>query len=277
MQARYADKTKAGFTLIELLVGMAIIAILAAILFPVFGQARESARQTACLSNIKQLGAGALMYAQDYDEALLPWGNCATWGPGYMHVCPTDAGSASLWTETVLPYIKDQHILSCPSFDVKRAAQAIDAATCNGDGTSGSASQGQLPADRYLAHYGLAYPGTYHRGCDTTGSEPYAKYPGSGWKMDGTGSLYFQLQPLAGIVDAARTAILGDGLTYQSHNSSGPLVGVLFGCEGRFRHRGGANLTFADGHSRWVSDDPEAHLAQDEGGCYYRKYYAADK
>jgi prepilin-type N-terminal cleavage/methylation domain-containing protein len=56
-----------GFTLIELLVVIAIIAILAAILFPVFAQARDSARQTTCLSNLKQLGTGLTMYAQDYD------------------------------------------------------------------------------------------------------------------------------------------------------------------------------------------------------------------
>src|SRR2546421_5402943 len=66
------DRTKAGFTLIELLVVIAIIAILAAILFPVFARAREAARKTTCLSNLKNIGLAALMYVQDYDEQF-PW------------------------------------------------------------------------------------------------------------------------------------------------------------------------------------------------------------
>ena len=75
-------RTNSGFTLIELLVVIAIIAILAAILFPVFAQAREKARGISCLSNTKQLGLGILMYAQDYDERF-PCGVLPTSGPGF--------------------------------------------------------------------------------------------------------------------------------------------------------------------------------------------------
>jgi len=64
---------RTGFTLIELLVVIAIIAILAAILFPVFAQARAKARQASCLSNSKQLGLALYLYAQDYDETLPPY------------------------------------------------------------------------------------------------------------------------------------------------------------------------------------------------------------
>lgn len=94
---------KKGFTLIELLVVIAIIAILAAILFPVFARAREKARQTSCLSNIKQLTLGVQMYVQDFDERFPPL------------LC-TD-GATYLYTvfQTVQPYIKNQQIGRCPS------------------------------------------------------------------------------------------------------------------------------------------------------------------
>jgi len=89
------SRSSRGFTLIELLVVIAIIAILAAILFPVFAQARESARKTMCLSNVKELALGWLMYAQDYDESS-PM-TAEQYSDGYQHY----------WLEFIDPYIKN--------------------------------------------------------------------------------------------------------------------------------------------------------------------------
>ena len=85
-----------GFTLIELLVVIAIIAILAAILFPVFAQAREKARQVACLSNAKQMGTAAMMYAQDYDEQLMEIYRCQNGAPNPNGGCASGQQAASV-------------------------------------------------------------------------------------------------------------------------------------------------------------------------------------
>lgn len=100
-----------GFTLIELLVVIAIIAILAAILFPVFARAREKARQNSCLSNVKQMTLGALMYVQDYDEIFFP--RCTgTWGqPGAVYWYWRSTAEPGL----IEPYIKNQQVFTCPS------------------------------------------------------------------------------------------------------------------------------------------------------------------
>jgi len=118
---------KRGFTLIELLVVIAIIAILAAILFPVFAQAREKARMAACQSNLKQMGSAFTMYTQDYDETF-PSGKG---GDGVGGAC-NDYALRSGWGgwigNSILPYTKNVNIYTCPS---QPAANAV-----NGGGTN---------------------------------------------------------------------------------------------------------------------------------------------
>jgi prepilin-type N-terminal cleavage/methylation domain-containing protein/prepilin-type processing-associated H-X9-DG protein len=97
---------KRGFTLIELLVVIAIIAILAAILFPVFAKAREKARQTSCLSNVKQITLACLQYAQDYDENL----PC---GRPYYTACAND--SVAFYQYCIMPYAKNSQMFIDPS------------------------------------------------------------------------------------------------------------------------------------------------------------------
>src|SRR5690349_20614264 len=133
---RHCRRERAGFTLIELLVVIAIIAILAAILFPVFAQAREKARQTACLSNMKQLGTAFMLYVQDYDERLPNSGleaGCGG-GPGGSLTADdqfygirsncTPSGKIRppithpVWlikNGALFPYTKNEQIYRCPS------------------------------------------------------------------------------------------------------------------------------------------------------------------
>jgi prepilin-type N-terminal cleavage/methylation domain-containing protein/prepilin-type processing-associated H-X9-DG protein len=105
---------RTGFTLIELLVVIAIIAILAAILFPVFARAREKARMTSCLSNLKQLGLGFIMYSADSDTKFP--GNMDANGSGAWDY-PGDACclERDRWCDLVNPYMKNQQIIYCPS------------------------------------------------------------------------------------------------------------------------------------------------------------------
>ena len=262
---------RSGFTLIELLVVIAIIAILAAILFPVFAQARESARSVSCLSNTKQIALGQLMYAQDYDETVIPWEIVN------RSISTLDVQLTGVWTTTIQPYVKSTQILYCPSFSDAKTAQAMDQADCDGDGTPGSGSATWAPPgtttgplkNGYLAHYGIAFHGVFG---SCTQSDPHAYYPGSDYAFQ---------ESLAAVVEPARTANIGDALTVVRKSGASPgglRIGTAFGCEARFRHKNsGGNFSFLDGHSKYITVNPERHLLKDNTGCYYEEYFSADK
>ena len=101
-QKKFTNGRTKGFTLIELLVVIAIIAILAAILFPVFARARENARRTSCLSNVKQWGLAIMQYTQDYDEKL----------PGALKYEGTAVVS---WVTLLQPYARSTQMYTCPN------------------------------------------------------------------------------------------------------------------------------------------------------------------
>jgi prepilin-type N-terminal cleavage/methylation domain-containing protein/prepilin-type processing-associated H-X9-DG protein len=145
-----------GFTLIELLVVIAIIAILAAILFPVFAQARDKARSASCLSNLKQMGLAWMMYAQDYDEiypAANPgdgsaWGRCSDM---------KDRGAFGGWIGNLLvPYSKNVQIFTCPSNPQLSGVNAGDGNACW--------NQTQFPIPYRYTSYGYNYVSLWNKG-----------------------------------------------------------------------------------------------------------------
>lgn len=140
-----SSRTTRGFTLIELLVVIAIIAILAAILFPVFAKAREAARTSSCLSNLKQQGTAFGMYFQDYDELTIPYSQSFNYG------------------QYIFPYIKNGKVFQCPS-DLPRSplpdgtlnGTTISYVTGNISRTVTSLAQIQYPSEMFLVADGVA-------------------------------------------------------------------------------------------------------------------------
>lgn len=141
-----------GFTLIELLIVIAIIGILAAILFPVFAQARESARRASCASNLKQIGMGFMQYTQDFNERMPK----PTFGPPPVD---SDATTRYKWMDAIYRYIKNEEVFVCPSDDENepykfRTARQYGSYGINGaywDGSDGVAPPIDVKLSRIIA------------------------------------------------------------------------------------------------------------------------------
>lgn len=213
--------SRRGFTLIELLVVIAIIAILAAILFPVFAQAREKARSIACASNLKQIAQAAMMYTQDYDDHLTPW--CLPQGPTWEAGC---RGSyKQIWFHHAwYPYVKNWDVFICPSTRWE-----------NGKGCGFWPDVGSSYGDIKL--HGTSY--AYNCNgigcmCLTKGSA-VLKHP-SEMAMLADG-VWACMRPYLG---APGGAVMGDG--------------SVGGCGTNWVdvHSGGVNVAYYDGHVKWM-------------------------
>jgi prepilin-type N-terminal cleavage/methylation domain-containing protein/prepilin-type processing-associated H-X9-DG protein len=226
------SRKQRGFTLIELLVVIAIIAILAAILFPVFAQAREKARSSGCLSNQKQIGLAFSMYSQDYDETYPPAVNT-------LVIEPT-SGIATRWEDSVKPYIKGGNvggILTCPSASFRAYGYSMNfSMSGKSQATTNKPSETILTADAAQADN---QKNTVDK---IPQSGPYFlyTYPGTGEKLWINGTAPNFKTGKAGDPNATIDPTLKDEDTNNS-------VGLM-----RFRHNDGVNASFADYHVKYV-------------------------
>ncbi|MCL6475308.1 MAG: DUF1559 domain-containing protein [Firmicutes bacterium] len=226
--------TRRGFTLIELLVVIAIIAILAAILFPVFAQAREKARSASCLSNLKQLGLAVAMYVQDYDERF---------GGGSTHLfgTPENCLGHRWWLDMIEPYVKNRGLKNCPSEKVR--VGWFDPTIADVPGT-------QCGEGVYYSSYSWNVVICYIDGANGLTADLGFACPWDGgryWGLRRGTALAAVSRPaeVIAIMDSRDGWIetWADIITDLHRNPNGPGVA--------YRHNEGFNAVYVDGHARY--------------------------
>ena len=274
-------KRRIGFTLIELLVVIAIIAILAAILFPVFAQARASARKATCISNNKQIALGVLMYVQDYDEKF-PY--CSNNG---------DKSEPRVdWYDAIEPYIKvgaQQYATPpaggfensqpvfwiCPDFQNRSIPMAPgDPSPWVLAPTEYSPSRSYAANNYLMPYFSRSAPYPYN-------TFPALSYPGS---VHSLSEISAPAQVVLVAHSLSSSAVGGDdwfsgcsttGADSDMPPNPGPARGnpALY-CAARYRHNGGSVYALADGHAKWFKGPSNSWRAPSTSGAAFRESLA---
>jgi len=264
-----SGRVRSGFTLIELLVVIAIIAILASILFPVFAQAREKARQTSCLNNIKQITLGLIQYQQDYDETVPFNRECSN--PGSTYVCTS--GRAILgWDDLIDPYVKNHQVFKCPSDPVPIEPFQGELDMQGNPATRGHVWIGSPHANGF---YGGMFQCSYARNNNlanngtSTATLAQIQYPSTTLLIlefaansggGDSGNEHGSASPFSIVRDPSITATPCTiynpaNTTNNQSNFFSQLIPAQQVNEKRIqssgRHQGGANYGFMDGHAKW--------------------------
>jgi prepilin-type N-terminal cleavage/methylation domain-containing protein/prepilin-type processing-associated H-X9-DG protein len=256
-----------GFTLIELLVVIAIIAILAAILFPVFAQAREAARKTSCLSNTKQIGLGMMMYVQDYDE-MYP---CNSWDTPPIGTADHESRTpnyltAIQWLWRIMPYIKNRQIFACPSDPNPRDGWSGYWAPQGADAEFNCDTAWGIPTPMSYGHNQmiLGYGGYLNEGCFGIGDfipdwgmtpkgmaavpSPASTYLVADYARSFMETWWINNLRAANYTRVYGVSAPGGGALRDADN---PTWAARLRMDSSFRHQGGQNITYADGHAKW--------------------------
>jgi prepilin-type N-terminal cleavage/methylation domain-containing protein/prepilin-type processing-associated H-X9-DG protein len=249
---RNIGRSRAGFTLIELLVVIAIIAILAAILFPVFAQAREKARQSSCTSNLKQIGLAFMQYSQDYDERFPPVAGCNVStlpcpNANFQHVMTdliggvntTQVAAGVTNVSLIGPYVKNNQIYQCPSASPRPSASTAAVAYLYND-LAATRSQAVLGGVAQTVLVAESSPATGHLATGTNATI-------------GLGSGHAVSRPAnAGAPGSypSPQATMATMALVQQYPASGVYLDAV-DADDVIRHSVGGNFLFGDGHVKW--------------------------